>query len=431
MIWLIYNVLFTAAFAVTLPYYFLRMYRRGGYRHGFAQRLGWYDQRLRRKIAERRRIWVHAVSVGEVSVALRFMEVWRRARPSAAFVLSTNTSTAHALAERSLHPDDVLVYFPVDLPPVVRPVINMIQPQMLVLTEGEWWPNLIRMVRSRGVPVVLINGRMSESSFRGYRRLRWLFSRVVRMVDLLCVQSQADADRLLALRADPACVHITGSAKYDAAQKDPDSVRKVQEILLAAGLAPTDTFLVGGSTWPGEEAILLDIYSRFKTSHPALRLVLVPRHAERRYEVMAEIRSLNLKVMQRSRMADTTPASEPPDVLLVDTTGELRHFYAVASVIFMGKSLTYHGGQNIIEPAAYGKPIVVGPNMENFTDVVRDFLTADAIIQVPDAEALSVRLGQLLSDGFLRQVYGERAAAVVERKRGSLDRTLDLVAGVV
>ena len=428
MIWLIYNAVFVVAFTLSLPYYILRMYRRGGYRRHFAQRLGRYDLVLRRKIAEKRRIWVHAVSVGEVSVGLRFMDSWRRARPGAAFVLSTNTSTAYALAERSLNPDDVLVYFPVDFPPVLHVAIDVIQPQILVLTEGEWWPNLIRKVHARGIPIVLINGRMSERSFHGYRRLRVLFSRVMRMMDLLCVQSRGDADRLLALEADPARVHITGSAKYDAAQIDPDSVGTVTEILLAAGMPVSDAFIVGGSTWPGEEAILLDIYTRFKSDQPGLRLILVPRHAERRDEVMAEIRSRNLKVVQRSRMSGSAPVGEPPDVLLVDTTGELRHFYAIASVIFMGKSLTYHGGQNIIEAAAYGKPIVVGPNNENFVDVVRDFLAADAILQVTDAEELSQKLRQLLSEASMRQAYGERASAVVGRNRGSLDRTLVLMA---
>ncbi len=166
MIWLVYNALFCTAFTLALPFYLLRMYRRGGYRHGFTQRLGRYDEALRRKIADKRRIWVHAVSVGEVSVALRFMEDWRRSRPDAAFVLSTNTSTAHALAERSLHPDDALVYFPVDIPPVIRAVIGVIQPQMVVLAEGEWWPNLVRIAHALRIPVVLINGRISEKSFR-------------------------------------------------------------------------------------------------------------------------------------------------------------------------------------------------------------------------------------------------------------------------
>ena len=431
MVWLIYNLLFAAAFTAAMPYYFFRMYRRGGYRHGFGQRLGWYDEALRRKIAERRRIWVHAVSVGEVSVALRFMDAWRLEQPGIAFVLSTNTSTAHELAGRSLNPDDVLIYFPVDFPPVLRHVIDIIQPRMIVLTEGEWWPNLIRMTRSRAVPIVLINGRMSESSFRGYRRLRWFFSRVVRMVDLICVQSRQDANRLLSLGADPASVHTTGSAKYDAAQQDPDSMRKAQEILQAAGLAPTDTFLLGGSTWPGEETVLLDAYLRFKAINPALRLVLVPRHAERRDKVMSEILSRRLRVVQRSRMEGAKRPTEPPDVLLIDTTGELRHLFAVASVIFMGKSLTAHGGQNIIEPAAYRKPIMVGPNLENFKEVVGDFLAADAVIQVPDAQTLSDRLGELLADRSMQTKYGERAAALVQEKRGSLERTLKLAAGVL
>jgi 3-deoxy-D-manno-octulosonic-acid transferase len=430
MVWLIYNLLFTLALMATLPYYFFRMGRRGGYRRGFGQRLGWYDKELRRKVAERHRIWVHAVSVGEVSVAQRFMDAWRQEHPDTAFVLSTTTSTAYALAGRSLNSEDVLVYFPVDFPPVLRAVISIIRPQMLVLTEGEWWPNLIRMIRSRAIPILLINGRMSQNSFRGYRRVRWFFSRVLRMVDLICVQSRQDADRLLNLGADPKSVHVTGSAKYDAAKQDPDSMRKALEILKAAGLAPADTFLLGGSTWPGEETILLEAYLRFKPVYPELHLILVPRHAERRNEVMSEVLSRGLRVVQRSRMEGAAPPVEPPDVLLIDTIGELKHLFAVASVIFMGKSLTTHGGQNIIEPAAYRKPIVIGPYNENFTEVVSDFLSAGAVIQVQDSLALFDRLDQLLANRTMQLQYGDRAASLVEGKRGSLEKTLGLAAGI-
>jgi 3-deoxy-D-manno-octulosonic-acid transferase len=431
MVWLIYNLLFTIALTAALPYYLLRMWRRGGYSEGFGQRFGWYGESLRRRIAEKPRIWVHAVSVGEVSVALRLIGAWRKKRPGDAFVLSTNTSTAHELARRSLDAADVLIYFPIDFPPVLKRVADCIRPRMLVLTEGEWWPNLIRLVHSRNVPIAVINGRMSEPSFRGYYRMRWFFSGVMRMADLICAQSREDADRLLRMGADPARVFTTGSAKYDAAGLDPESGVKAAGVLRAAGLDPAGIFLLGGSTWPGEEAIMLDAYMHFKTSYPELRLILVPRHAERRGEVMSEIQSRGLKAVQRSRMAEVSGPSGPPDVLLVDTTGELKHFFAVATVIFMGKSLTEHGGQNVIEPAACGKPIIVGPNNENFREVIADFVASDAIIQVQNASGLVQSIGELLPDPQLREEYGGRAMRLVMENRGSMDKTLTLIEGIL
>jgi 3-deoxy-D-manno-octulosonic-acid transferase len=421
MIWVVYNVLFPGVLLLMLPYYLARMLRRGGYRRGFLQRFGLYDAALSARIRQRPRVWIHAVSVGEAFVALKFIEEWRRLRPDGAFVVSVNTSTAHSMVMKSLHADDVLIYFPLDYAPIIRRVLRTIHPRLLILTECEFWPNLIRMTKREGAPVLLINGRMSQNSFRGYHRFGWLFAPVMRLLDALCVQGRQDAERFVALGAAPGKVIITGSAKYDVALRDPGREEPARAILDAAGIPWTDLILLGGSTWPGEEDILLDVLVRCRSRHPALRLVLVPRHAERRDDVEAAIRRRGLLFVQRSKGAALPPGT-PPDVLLVDTTGELRHLYTAASVIFVGKSLTQHGGQNIIEPAVCGKPIVVGPNMENFRDIIRDFNAAGAVIQVADARELERRLNELLDDEAARRAYGERARAWVERNRGALNR---------
>ncbi|MEI6148099.1 MAG: 3-deoxy-D-manno-octulosonic acid transferase [bacterium] len=423
MIWIIYNLAFPFVLLLMLPYYLIRMCRRGGYRKGFAQRLGVYEGALWARLRERPRVWVHAVSVGETFVAVKFMEAWRRQEPDIAFVMSVNTSTAHAMAEKMLHPDDVLVYFPVDFPWVIRRALRAFQPRMLVLTECEFWPNLMRMAKRRGVPLLLMNGRLSDRSFRGYRRFRWLFAPVMRLLDGLCVQGRQDAERYLALGAGATRVTVTGSAKYDVALGDPGQLEKAREWLDAAGISEGDPVLLGGSTWAGEEEVLLDILTQCRPACPSLRLVLVPRHAERRDEVVAAIRRRGLTFVQRSLGGRAAPG-ERPDVLLVDTTGELKHFYRGATVIFVGKSLTQHGGQNIIEPAVCGKPIVVGPNMENFPDVIRDFTQAQALIQVADAAQLGRRIGDLLGDEAARRAYGERAAGLVENNRGALSLTV-------
>jgi len=425
MAWLIYNLLFPLILVAMLPHYLLRMRRRGGYRRGFLQRLGLYDASLKAALAARPRIWIHAVSVGEMFVALKFIEEWRSRDAGVAFAISTNTSTGHALALRQKHSDDVLVYFPLDFPPFVWRVLGLIRPRLLLLVEGEIWPNLVRLTSARGVPIALVNGRMSAKSFAGYRRVRFLFRPVMNRLDRLFVQSGDDAERFLQLGVEPGRVAVIGSAKYDVALGAKGDRAQAEKVFAAAGIPADSLILLGGSTWAGEEEALLDLYARHKAVHPELRLVLVPRHAERRDEVMAAIRRRGLSVVQRSRMAGGAPVPEAPDVLLADTTGELRHLYTLADVIFVGKSLTQHGGQNPIEPASCGKAIVVGPNMENFPDVMRDLLSENAIAQISNSDELSSRVGELLADAATRAAYGRRAAAVVQEKAGSLRRTVD------
>jgi 3-deoxy-D-manno-octulosonic-acid transferase len=269
----------------------------------------------------------------------------------------------------------------------------------------------------------LINGRMSDRSFKGYFKYRWLFTPLLRLVDHLCVQGPQDSERYLALGAAPECVQVTGSAKYDVALKEPGNAETAMAILASARMAAGDLILLGGSTWPGEEEVLLDYFIQTKTRYPDLKLVLVPRHAERRDEVVAFIERRGLKYVQRSKKGALS-AGDVPSVLLVDTTGELKHLYTAATVIFIGKSLTQHGGQNIIEPAVCGRPVVVGPNMENFADIVREFKAAEALIQVGAESEMRDQLDRLLADEVMRKTLGDRAAALVARNRGSIKATV-------
>ncbi len=426
MIWRLYNCLFPLVFLFMLPHFLLRMRRRGGYRRGFLQRLGLYGAAVHTRLAERRRAWIHAVSVGEVFVALRFMEEIRARRPGSAFVLTTNTSTGHAIAEKKLGADDVLLYFPVDFPPVIRKVLRRLNPLALVLVEGELWPNLIRQARRRGVPVMLLNGRLSDRSYRRYRRIRFLTRRLLPLLDLLCVQGEAERRRFAELGADPARIRVMGSAKYDVAAGAAD-VLPAAQILWRAGFDPAARLLVGGSTWPGEERALLELYRRLRDRSPDARLVLVPRHMERAADVAAEIGRLGLTFRRWSAAeGGAASAAGAPQVLLVDTTGDLRHFYAAAEVIFVGKSLTSRGGQNVIEAAVFAKPIVVGPHMENFRGVVADFLAAGALVQAADAAELERAVGSLWQDAARRQALGKAARQVVRDKAGAIRASAEL-----
>ncbi|MFA6173042.1 MAG: 3-deoxy-D-manno-octulosonic acid transferase [Kiritimatiellales bacterium] len=415
MIWIFYNLLFPVVFLLMLPKFLTRMARRGGYRRHFEQRVGIYGENTTVRLAEARHIWVHAVSVGELFVALRFIEEYRKQNPDARFVLSTNTSTGHALAEQKLDPRDVLIYFPVDLPTVMNRVFNIIKPLKLILVECEFWPNLVRQAHKRGIPVALINGRISDSSFKGYMRLRPFTRRLLAMINPVCMQGRQDAERITAMGARPETVKTLGTAKYDLPPPAADAAAAARAVLEKISVPEPAMILLGGSTWPGEEEALCKIYKNLRKKQPELFLVLVPRHAERRDEVVKTLQAQDLSFVLRSRMSG---GSETPDVLVVDTTGELMSFYAASDVVFVGKSLCEHGGQNPIEPALFGKAVVVGPNMENFPSVMDDFLTAKAVRQVADFQGLEKTAAELLSDPSARARLGAAARGVIESRRG-------------
>jgi 3-deoxy-D-manno-octulosonic-acid transferase len=428
MLWFIYNVLFAVGYVLMLPYFLARMWRRGGYRQGFLERFGIYPGDTIRRLNTHSRIWIHAVSVGEIHVALRFADELRTLDPETAFVITTTTSTGHAVAEKRLHPDDVLLYFPSDFPAIVNRVLGILRPKAIILTESELWPNLIRLAKKRNIPVILINGRISERSYKGYRMLKAFFSRIIRLIDLFLVQTAQEEKCLLYLGADKTRIKVLGTVKYDVVRIDPAGGEKAREILKLAGIGPDSLIVTGGSTWPGEERILLDIFKRLKPSFPRLRLVLVPRHAERREEVETEIRRSGLSYARRSGLDNAHSPGSPVDVLLVDSTGELMWFYACASIVFVGKSLTSHGGQNVIEPALLGKPIVVGPFVENFSAVVSDLLSARALIQIQSAAELEDALKSLLSDDNLRKDYGRHATSAVQSRQGVIQKSVNLIA---
>ena len=421
MIWWIYNLLFPVAFACLLPHFVLRMLRRGGYGRHFSQRLGRYGPEEKARLAAPGRpIWIQAVSVGELAVAFSFMDELRRRDRSVRFVLTTNTSTGHALALKKVQAPDATLYFPMDVPWVIPRVLRRIRPAAVVLVENEMWPNLIRYARKQGVPTVMINGRISEHSFRGYRKIRFITRRLLPQIHWFCVQSAEDRDRLLALGAPADRMEIVGSAKYDIGSTAPTAEARARAVLAKIGVKPGQPVLVGGSTWDGEEAALLDIYREAKKAHPGLILVLVPRHAERREEVREAIRRRGLSAIQRSQFPDNAAAPDRrPDVLLVDTTGELRGFYAAADVVFVGKSLTQTGGQNPIEPAKDGKSVVVGPHTENFAAIAQDFHDARAWAQAQDAGELKAIVLRLLGDPAERARLGRAAADLVARKAGA------------
>ncbi len=420
--WIFYNVLFHVVYVLMLPKFFWRMRRRGGYRRGFFQRVFRVSDAERARLGEGRRLWVHSVSVGELHVGLAFMKAWREAHPEVLFLLTVNTSTAHALAETVLDSRDVLLYPPVDSPRVLRRMLDAVTLEGLVLVETEMWPNLLRALHRRGVPVVLLNGRISDRSFGRLRRVPWLTRRMYPLVSLFCMQSAEDGRRAVALGADPERVKVFTSGKYDLPPRAfaEEAVRR-EALLRMEVLTPESRVLLGSSTWPGEEAVLARVYLALRERFPALRLILVPRHFERCDEVEADLAGVGLRTL---RWSDGERPASRDEVLVVNTTGELRHFTGLAEMVFVGKSLFRAEGQNPLEAAAAGACVFTGPGMDNFREVMADLRGADGVWEVADEAALLRAVTQVMADPDTGRAFGERAARLVESKRGATQMAL-------
>jgi len=425
---ILYNILFTICFLLASPYYFARMRRRGNWRSGFAGRFGRYDSSLKQAITNRDVLWAHAVSVGEVNVCTQLIRALEPRLPNLKILVSTTTSTGMGELQRKLPSHISKIYYPIDRRACVTRALGAISPRAIVLIEAEIWPNFLWHAQDLGKPVFLVNARLSDRSYRRYRLFGFLFKRLFASLAGVGAQNQQDAAKLRALGCRPEAIHIVGSLKFDAAKLIERRLLDVRGMLAQLGVRPGARLLVGGSTHKGEDAILAEQFLRLRARFPELFLVLVPRHFERSREVGRELAALGVKFAYRSEIGLRTQHRPGEiDCLLVNTTGELPYFYEHAAVIFIGKSLTAEGGQNPIEPGALGKPMVFGPHMQNFTEVVRSFIAQDGAAQVQDAVELEKTLGELLADGARCEQLGRNALKVVHENLGAIDRTVDMI----
>ncbi len=424
----LYNILFTIGFVLSSPYYFMRMRRRGNWQQGFAERFGRYDTKLKQAITNRDTIWMHAVSVGEVNVCTQLIRALEPRLPNLKIIVSTTTTTGMGELRSKLPNHISKIYYPIDRRLYVNRALASLRPLAIVLVEAEIWPNFLWRARRLGIPVFLVNARLSDHSYRGYRRFRLLFKPIFAMLAGVGAQNEADAAKLRQLGCRPEAVRIVGSLKFDAAKLDERRLLDVPALLRKVGMRPGARLLVGGSTHAGEEAILAEQFLRLRLRFPDLFLVLVPRHFERSREVGREVAARGLKCVYRTEvMGHTRLKPGEADCLIVNSTGELKHFYKHATVIFVGKSLTAEGGQNPIEPGALGKAMVFGPNMQNFAEVVRGFLQQGGAVQVRDAAELERELGELLANKARREQLGRNALEVVRENLGAVIRTVDMI----
>jgi 3-deoxy-D-manno-octulosonic-acid transferase len=423
-----YNILFVLFFWLSAPRYFLRMWRRGHWRAGFGQRFGFYGPELKAALAERPVLWLHAVSVGEVGVCCQLICALQPHLPGFQVLVSTTTSTGMAELQRLLPPQIQRIYYPVDFPGAVRRAMRAIQPRAIVLVEAELWPNFLWQAGDVRCPLFLVNARISPRSLRNYQRFGFFFRPLFAQFRAVGCQQPDDARRMIEIGFRPGAVRVTGNLKFDAAQAAPRAGLDVPALLRRIGVGEKAMLLVAGSTHAGEEAILAELLPRLRRRFPDLFLILAPRHFERAAEVARELERRGIQFIRRTDIPDGGPMAPGRfDCLLVNSTGELKFFYEQATVVFVGKSLTAIGGQNPIEPAALGKPVLFGPHMENFASAAQAFVAGQAAAQVADAAALETALAELLSDERHRAGLGARARQIVQQNLGATERTVRLI----
>ncbi len=431
MIW-IYRILFLPALVCLLPYYAWRMWRRGGYRHDFHHRFGLID-RPPPKRPGYKRIWIQAVSVGEANALGPLLNLLS-ARPKTEIILTTTTSTGYKILREKYAAKVLKVgIFPLDFWPFSRNAWRRLEPDLAVLMEAELWPEHLQQAQTRGIPVVLVNARMSDRSFARYQKMRGVARFLLEKLSLILCASQPDEERFRALGANPAQIRLTGSLKFDAAatakKLSAAEVTALREELgfVAEAQTPSTSIkpllvLLGSSTWEGEEAMLLEAQQTAIAAGLDVRLLLVPRHAERRQEIIALLEKQNLPWQARTVARQAT---RPLKIYLADTTGELARLTQAADVAFIGKSMPPHeGGQTPIEAAALGLPMVYGPRMSNFKDACRGLEEAHAAWHVGDSVSAQIALLGLLQDAPRRAQMGAAARAWHAANQGATARTL-------
>jgi 3-deoxy-D-manno-octulosonic-acid transferase len=413
--YLLYSALLALFLVLTLPYWILQMMRHGKYRAGLRERLGEVRQEFRD--SGKPAIWIHAVSVGEVVASSGVIAQLRERFPSHRVLVSTTTNTGQKLAAKRFGEKNVF-YFPLDFAFAIRPWIRALKPDLVVLAETEFWPNFLRIASQHGGRIAVINGRISDRSLAGYRRLHFWMPTVLSPIDLFLAQTEEDRNRLIAVGAAEKKVQVSGNLKFDVAPPpSPPIVESLRQNLRESGGGP---ILVCGSTVEDEEGSLLSAFRNILANHPRAVMVLAPRHPERFAAVADQVEQLGFRMWKRSLWS-----GEPVTggVFLLDSIGELMALYSIATVAFVGGSLVPRGGHNILEPALYGVPVVTGNHYDNFRDIVEYFLWRKAVRVVGLAE-LPLTFIELIEHPEEREALGRNALAALEAQRGATERTV-------
>jgi len=409
---------------------------------------------LPKNIEFNRPIWIHAVSVGEVMAAKYLIEELRMVYPAQRLFISTVTPTGNKIAQSIAKGTDFVAYLPLDLSFIVKSVVDKINPLLFVAMETEIWPNLMSYLYKKNIPIIIANGRVSDHSFKGYLSIKFLLKPVLNKINLFCVQTHQDAERLMRLGVLGDRIQTTGNMKFDLqdytdspanlsdSRRDPALREKVNytDFRLKLGLSFDEKLMVAGSTHRGEEEIILSVYKELLTDFPNLKLLIAPRHPERTGDIekivvkngfnSVKVSELNRQMPPLAAPRHSAVAGRPADwqtVFILDTVGRLLDFYIIADIVFVGGSLVKKGGHNILEPAALGKPVIFGPHMFNFRDIAGLFLDKKAGILVYNKEELKIKIKELLNNPIRVNELSQRAQALILQNKGATRRNLEYI----
>lgn len=404
-----------------MPYLIVKLIK-GKYREGLVQRFGFLPRDIRKKLDGKRVIWVHAVSVGETVAASPLVKELKREYPDHTILFSTVTDTGQEMARKIVEEADVYIYFPLDFSFIIRKVLDIVNPELIIIMETELWPNFIRLASQKGIKLVYANGRISDGSFRTYRYLGPYLKDMLRRIDLFCMQSELDASRIISLGADEKKVYNTGNTKLD--QDYTELSPEVRDNYLREfKVQEGDKIMVIGSTHDNEEEQFIEIYKELKKEYKDLLMILAPRHIERIPEIEEKYQKAGINTIKRTEIEKRQGES----VILLDTIGELGKIYSLADLVFVGGSLVEFGGHNILEPAAHGRLVFFGPHMFDFKESARVLLENKAAIQVKDKEELKEKMKAALANYEQFSGYGEMAWNIVQTNKGASRRIITYI----
>jgi len=424
--YILYNIILFAAAIIILPYFLLKVIFTGKYRKSLVQKLGGKQTKILANLKDGPRVWIHAVSVGEVTAAAPIVASLKTKRPEVKIIFSTSTETGQEMAHRFIKDVAAFIYFPLDIPCVVRKMIRLVKPDVFVLVETELWPNFLRVCESRRIKTLMVNGRISPRSYRKYRLTRVFWKGILYNLNAAGMIAEIDAVRLKNIGLDSAKIKVLGNAKYDAlAALAAPALR--EEIVRRFNARKNERFFVAGSTHEGEEKIVIDVYQELLKRYPNFNLVIVPRHIERTNNVLGFLRQENFNDVVTLSDINNGRKRKDERIIIVDVIGELFKIYSLATIVYCGGSLVPKGGQNILEAAAWGKVIFYGPSMEDFSAEKTLLEEAGCGVTIRNADELLQGILQALENPEELQRRGDRGKSVVLANIGAAARYADLI----
>ena len=421
MFYHVYNILLTLLLILASPYLLFRSLFQEKFRRALAQRLGFFQSP-----SFQRPIWVHAASVGEVFCSIPLLKKIKKEFPLSKIVLTTITSTGNEAAKTRVPEADRVLFFPIDHPVFIQRAVKKIQPGILLIAETELWPNLLRSCGERGIPVVLFNGRISPRSFRRYLRFKFFFKECLKYISLFLMQTEEDRKRIFEIGAESQKTRTVGNLKFDQTFPSftPETLTRIARTL---GLHGTEKILIAGSTHSGEEEILVSLYKALKEMNPTLVLILAPRHLERLEEVEGILRRESVAWSRKTTLSQDAGRSDQrhPEVILLDTMGELMGIYGLGTLVFVGGSLVPVGGHNPLEPLFFEKCVLFGPHMFNFLEISTRLIEDRGAIQVSGKEDLFSQVKRLLFDEAARKEVGRKGQQFLQKHQGATERMFE------